>query len=378
MQQRRERASEYGRTVGAARRWVRPSSRLVTGVYHLYVIRTADREGLMEHLKEAGIGTGIHYPIPLHLQERVCGAWATSKGEFPAAERAAAEIVSLPMFPQLTAKQAERVADEIRAFLFIRKFAQGLERLRKAGFDLNTLRFIMHNRRTLSRWTVQHPSGEILVDLFPVPQSQIAYSYVANLLARRHKARILTFRSKRYESIVDWFLHLPSRVVSRSYNSTGHRSMRFPASRPATVATLIPKLRLLITTKSDLLDYCYNSISLGIDVYESYLRRYSQPTPVDLRTRFRAEGLRHVLQSGTHGRHRRRHDRPAVSALPRVRAVPIWVTDPAQDYEHATRVQLIDMRFGTPSAPGFEAIATVNDRNQVVDSVLTFGQPRAR
>jgi dTDP-4-amino-4,6-dideoxygalactose transaminase len=84
-------------------------------VHHLYVIRTADREGLMSHLKEAGIGTGIHYPIPLHLQNAYTSL-NYSRGDFPVAECAAAEIVSLPMYPQLTAEQQTTVANEILAF----------------------------------------------------------------------------------------------------------------------------------------------------------------------------------------------------------------------------------------------------------------------
>jgi dTDP-4-amino-4,6-dideoxygalactose transaminase len=83
-------------------------------VYHLYVIRTADRDGLMEHLKHAGVGTGIHYPIPLHLQKAYT-ALAYIRGDFPASEKAA-EIVSLPMFPQLTAEQQVRVVVEISEF----------------------------------------------------------------------------------------------------------------------------------------------------------------------------------------------------------------------------------------------------------------------
>jgi dTDP-4-amino-4,6-dideoxygalactose transaminase len=81
-------------------------------VYHLYVVRVEDREGLMKHLSSAGIGTGIHYPIPLHLQN----AYTTlgyHKGDFPVAERVAAEIVSLPMFPQLRADQQSRIAGEV-------------------------------------------------------------------------------------------------------------------------------------------------------------------------------------------------------------------------------------------------------------------------
>ena len=115
--QRRERAAEYNRLLAAADEAVvlpfEPSwSR---AVYHLYVIRTEDREGMMSHLKKAGIGTGIHYPIPLHLQK----AYASLQyrlGDFPVTEKAAAEIVSLPMFPQLTAEQQARVVEEILSF----------------------------------------------------------------------------------------------------------------------------------------------------------------------------------------------------------------------------------------------------------------------
>jgi len=69
----------------------------------------------MDHLRLAGIGTGIHYPIPLHLQKAydVLGYQA---GDFPVAERVATEIVSLPMFPQLTTEQQALVASEIHAF----------------------------------------------------------------------------------------------------------------------------------------------------------------------------------------------------------------------------------------------------------------------
>src|ERR1019366_8247430 len=84
-------------------------------VDHLYVIRTSDREGMMNHLKKAGIGTGIHYPIPLHLQ-KAYAALNYRLGDFPVAERVAAEIVSLPMFPQLTADQQAGVAEEIVNF----------------------------------------------------------------------------------------------------------------------------------------------------------------------------------------------------------------------------------------------------------------------
>jgi dTDP-4-amino-4,6-dideoxygalactose transaminase len=84
-------------------------------VYHLYVIRVSDREGMMKHLAAEGIATGIHYPIPLHLQTayRHLGY---SQGDFPVTERVAAEILSLPMFPTLTPEQQGRVAEQVLQF----------------------------------------------------------------------------------------------------------------------------------------------------------------------------------------------------------------------------------------------------------------------
>ena len=115
--QRRERAAEYNRLLKSVDGAVVPpyEPSWSRAVYHLYVVRTADREGLMDHLKKAGIGTGIHYPIPLHLQ-KAYAAMNYRKGDFPVTEKAAAEIVSLPMFPQLTAAQQTRVVEEILNF----------------------------------------------------------------------------------------------------------------------------------------------------------------------------------------------------------------------------------------------------------------------
>ena len=119
-EQRSRNAAEYRRLFEAAGNPVEapyePSwSR---AVYHLYVVRTDDREGLMAHLKDAGIGTGIHYPIPLHLQKAYISL-NYLPGDFPNTERAAAAIVSLPMFPTLTADQQARVVETVRAFVEI-------------------------------------------------------------------------------------------------------------------------------------------------------------------------------------------------------------------------------------------------------------------
>jgi dTDP-4-amino-4,6-dideoxygalactose transaminase len=85
------------------------------GVYHLYVVRVQDREALQAFLSEAGIGTGIHYPIPLHLQ-KAYQHLGYKKGDFPVTERVASEIVSLPMYPQLQPNQQAQVANKLKEF----------------------------------------------------------------------------------------------------------------------------------------------------------------------------------------------------------------------------------------------------------------------
>jgi dTDP-4-amino-4,6-dideoxygalactose transaminase len=117
-EQRRERAGEYNRLFASAGSPVltpfEPSwSR---AVYHLYVVRVDDREGLMGFLKNEGIGTGIHYPIPLHLQ-KAYESLNYAPGDFPVCERVTAEIVSLPMFPQLTEEQQGKVVSEAVRFV---------------------------------------------------------------------------------------------------------------------------------------------------------------------------------------------------------------------------------------------------------------------
>lgn len=85
-------------------------------VWHLYVIRVPQRDRVLERLNAAGIGAGIHYPVPIHLQ----GAFAHlghHAGDFPVTERAATEILSLPLFPEITAGQQERVVAELRRAL---------------------------------------------------------------------------------------------------------------------------------------------------------------------------------------------------------------------------------------------------------------------
>lgn len=115
--QRRERAAEYNRLLSRNEAVTCPyEPSWSRAVHHLYVIRTADRDGMIQHLKAAGIGTGIHYPIPLHMQKPYLSL-NYRPDDFPVASQAAVEIVSLPMFPQLTSEQQARVADEVQRFV---------------------------------------------------------------------------------------------------------------------------------------------------------------------------------------------------------------------------------------------------------------------
>ena len=82
-------------------------------VYHIYAIRTSHRQALQQGLRVKGIETGIHYPIPVHLQEAYSELGFRS-GSFPCSERAAEQVLSLPMFGELTEAQLENVASAVR------------------------------------------------------------------------------------------------------------------------------------------------------------------------------------------------------------------------------------------------------------------------
>ena len=85
-------------------------------IYHLYVIRVQEREEMQNSLKAAGIGTGIHYPIPLHLQ-RAYRHLGYCNGDFPVCEKTSSEILSLPIYPQLALVDQEKVAQALRECL---------------------------------------------------------------------------------------------------------------------------------------------------------------------------------------------------------------------------------------------------------------------
>jgi dTDP-4-amino-4,6-dideoxygalactose transaminase len=89
-----------------------PGSR---SVYHLFVVRVPERDRVREFLQSRGIATGLHYPLPLH-QQVAYRHLNVPRGAFPVTEQAAAEILSLPMFPEMTIDQVDRVIDALAEF----------------------------------------------------------------------------------------------------------------------------------------------------------------------------------------------------------------------------------------------------------------------
>jgi dTDP-4-amino-4,6-dideoxygalactose transaminase len=82
-------------------------------VFHIYALRVSERDDVMQRLTDQGIGCGVHYPVPIHLQEAYRGL-GYGPGSFPIAERTAAEFLSLPMYPELTPAQLEAVVQSVK------------------------------------------------------------------------------------------------------------------------------------------------------------------------------------------------------------------------------------------------------------------------
>ena len=112
---RRHLAELYDELLTASSVTLPPAMPYGEHVYHLYVVRSARRDELQAFLKERGIGTLVHYPRPIHLQPAYRGRLG-DVGSLPETERAANEVLSLPMFPELSEAQVRQVAQAIREF----------------------------------------------------------------------------------------------------------------------------------------------------------------------------------------------------------------------------------------------------------------------
>ena len=111
---RRAHAARYNAAFAGSEEVIAPlAADYARHVYHIYAIRVQERDEVMRRLADRGIGTAIHYPVPVHLQEAYAHL-GHGPGAFPAAEAAAREFVSLPMFPELTPAQVEWTIDGVR------------------------------------------------------------------------------------------------------------------------------------------------------------------------------------------------------------------------------------------------------------------------
>lgn len=114
-QARRERAALYGELLSDSRLTPPAEAAYARHVYHLYVVRCPDREGLRRHLEASGVGSAIHYPLPIHHQEAY-RSLGRSPEPFPEAVRATHEVLSLPLYPELPLDDVREVCRAIASF----------------------------------------------------------------------------------------------------------------------------------------------------------------------------------------------------------------------------------------------------------------------
>lgn len=115
-EKRRQNAYQYNELLNGANNVVVPYEPAWSkAVYHLYIIRTQKRDDLQRYLSENGINTGLHYPIPIHLQNAYKNL-NLPNGDYPITEKVAQEILSLPMFPNLTVEQIGYVSEKVKNF----------------------------------------------------------------------------------------------------------------------------------------------------------------------------------------------------------------------------------------------------------------------
>ena len=111
---RRSHAAQYDQALTGIEELVTPSEAgYARHVYHIYAIRVRERDEVIEMLAEMGVACGIHYPVPIHLQQAY-QSLEYEAGAFPIAERAARQLISLPMFPELSPAQVEAVAEGVK------------------------------------------------------------------------------------------------------------------------------------------------------------------------------------------------------------------------------------------------------------------------
>jgi dTDP-4-amino-4,6-dideoxygalactose transaminase len=114
-EERRTRAAEYARALEGVPGLTLPREREgARSAWHLYTIRSPERDRLQEHLRERGIASAVHYPRPIHLQPSMAAAGG-KEGDLPVSEQISREVLCLPIYPELSDADVRRIADELRA-----------------------------------------------------------------------------------------------------------------------------------------------------------------------------------------------------------------------------------------------------------------------
>lgn len=122
-QLRRSHAAHYDQALAGIEEVITPATAdFARHVYHVYAIRVQERDEIIRFLGDKGIGCGVHYPVPVHLQEAYRGL-GYGPEDFPITERCAAEFISLPMFPELTPEQVETVTQGVKEAVAVRAVA---------------------------------------------------------------------------------------------------------------------------------------------------------------------------------------------------------------------------------------------------------------
>jgi dTDP-4-amino-4,6-dideoxygalactose transaminase len=123
-QLRRSHAAHYDRTLDGIPEIVTPTEMVgARHVYHIYAVRVQDRDEVIRFLAKKGIQCGVHYPVPIHLQEAYRDIGYQPRA-FPIAERCASEFVSLPMFPELSPAEVELIVGEVKAAVTVNAMAE--------------------------------------------------------------------------------------------------------------------------------------------------------------------------------------------------------------------------------------------------------------
>ncbi len=114
--ERRERAAAYTKALDGVPGVTVPRERAgARSAWHLYTIRTADRDTLQQRLKEAGVGTAVHYPRPIHMQPAMAAAGGAA-GDLPVSEQLSREVLCIPLYPELPFAEIDRISGEVKAF----------------------------------------------------------------------------------------------------------------------------------------------------------------------------------------------------------------------------------------------------------------------